>query len=261
MNAEHDGESFYLFDFDDNIMYLKTKLLLLNTVTGERKEVSTEDYANIHSLLGKPGKWENFKEFEGTFRYFRDAEEGRRQYFVTDIEEAIKNDADEWKAPSWDLFVYACEKRRPVSLVTARGHSPETIMAGLRVLVEKGLIPREPNYHTIYPVNNEQVRRKLGDCDLGWTVPRLKRVAIKRSVEKAVEEYGSDHEHRFGMSDDDPANVNLIIRAMCDCKKSNLDMRFFVINTHQGEHVKLEVFPIDYRVTVTSQRDPDDPLT
>ena len=50
-------------------------------------------------------------------------------------------------------------------------------------------------------------------------------------------------------SDDDPKNVDLIINAMCDCKRKYLDKRFFVIDTHKGEKVKLEVLPPDYPVT------------
>ena len=77
----------------------------------------------------------------------------------------------------------------------------------------------------------------------------LKRVAINNLVESALKIYGSVPEHRFGMSDDDPNNVDLIIKAMCECKNKYPDKRFFVINTHKGEHVKLEVFPINFPVT------------
>lgn len=38
----------------------------------------------------------------------------------------------------------------------------------------------------------------------------------------------------LGMSDDDPGNIDLIVKAMCDCKKKYLDKRFFAIDTHKG---------------------------
>lgn len=57
------------------------------------------------------------------------------------------------------------------------------------------------------------------------------------------------------MSDDDPENVDLIIKAMCDCKKKYLDKRFYVIKMHKGEQVKLEVFPVDYPVTRKADTD------
>ena len=67
--------------------------------------------------------------------------------------------------------------------------------------------------------------------------------------------YGAEPDHRFGMSDDDPKNLDLIIKAMCDCKIKHITKRFFVINTHQGEWVKLEVFPVDYPVTGRASED------
>jgi hypothetical protein len=71
---------------------------------------------------------------------------GQRQYFVDDVQKALESAPENWQAPSWPLLVYACQKQRPVAIVTARGHSPETLKAGVRVLVEKGKIPQEPNY-------------------------------------------------------------------------------------------------------------------
>jgi len=248
--ASSDGISFYFFDFDDNIMFLSTSIFVRNTVTGEKKPLSTGDYANVHPQLGNPGDWEDWAEFDGTFSHFRDVRSrpSRKQHFVQDVEAAIAGEV--WKAPSWDLFVHACEKQRPVSIVTARGHSPATIKAGVRLLVEKGLLPREPKYHTVFPVSNEDVRREqLDDPDLSVTIPVLKKRAIIRSVETALDKFGHEPPHRFGMSDDDPKNVNLIISAMCECKKRFLDKRFFVINTHFGQHVKLEVYPVDFPVT------------
>jgi hypothetical protein len=245
--------SFYFFDFDDNVMFLSTPIFILNTLTREIHKLSTGEFADVYSELGIPGKWANYSMFDGSYRHFRDlageeAKPGRKQYFVEDIESAIGAD-EKWKGPSWKLFTYACAKQRPVSIVTARGHSRETIRAGIRVLRNRGLIEREPNYHTIYPVGNDDVRRELGDTKLDMTTPALKRLAILRPVDCAMERYGREPMHRFGMSDDDPKNVSLIIRAMCDCKKKYLDKRFLVIDTHLGEEVKLEVFPVNYAVT------------
>lgn len=255
MATSSDSVSFYFFDFDDNIMFLTTRILILNTVTGEPRPVSTGEFANIESLLGKPGPWQDYAMFNGSFRNFRDIPEdelepGQKQHFVSDVEAAVCADGDSWKAPAWDLFVHACDKQRPVSIVTARGHSPATLKAGVRVLVDQGLIPREPNYLSVFPVTNDDVRREqLDDPDLVVTTPALKKRAIMQTVERALEQYGHEPKHRFGMSDDDPKNVHLIISAMVECKKKYLDKRFFVINTHMGEKVKLEVFPVDFPVT------------
>ncbi len=182
------------------------------------------------------------------------------QQFITDITRAIAGPKADWQGPAWPLFVHACEKQRPIAIVTARGHSPETLQAGIRLLAKKKLIPREPNYLVVSPVGNEQVAEELlaslsdeKERERIRVLPDrtsvLKRIAIRNAVETALLKYGAEPEHRFGMSDDDPQNVDLIIKAMCDCKLKHPTKRFFVINTHHREWVKLEVFPVDYPVT------------
>ena len=247
--------SFYFFDFDDNIMYLTTTIYLKNMVTKEIVEVSTGEFANIHPSLGKSGKWADFDMFDGSYSNFSDIPTDQllpdqKQHLVEDIEKAIKNDPSVWQAPSWNLFAYACEKQRPVSIVTARSHSPETIKAGIKALVDHKLIAMEPEYLSVFPVGNDAVRiNELGDDQLEMTTPALKKRAIIKTVDMAMDKYGLEPAHRFGMSDDDPQNVDLIIAAMCECKKKYMDKRFFVINTHIDEMVKLEVFPINVPVT------------
>jgi hypothetical protein len=229
-------------------------------------EISTGEFANIQSRLGQPGKWGEYAVFDGSFSHFRDVPAGQLQFgqeqrFVQDVGRAIESGDGKWKGPSWKLFAYACEKQRPVSIVTARGHDPETVKAGIRVLADKSLIVKEPNYLTVLPVGNDEVRRaELGDGDLIMTTPALKKAAIIKSVEKALVKYGSEAEHRFGMSDDDPNNVRLIISAMRDCKKQNPGKRFFVIDTNYDENVKLEVFPVDMPVTGPASLAADEPL-
>jgi hypothetical protein len=244
------GISYYFLDFDDNIMFLSTPIIVLNTVTKKEKELSTGEFANVESLLGRPGPWEDYRIFSDTFRNFRDVATsqlpaGTEQRFVADVRAAIASPGDTWKGPSWKFFVYACQQQRPLSIVTARGHSADTMKAGIDVLVKAGLVTRVPNYHTVLAVTNDDTRRALGDVDGSMTVPALKRRAIIETVDLAVKNHPKEPNLRFGMSDDDPKNVSLIVRAMCECKKKYPDKRFFVINTHMHEEVKLEVFPVD----------------
>lgn len=257
MTAEKDRLSFYFFDVDDNIIFLSTPIYILNVETGREKAVSTGEFARIHPFLEQPGPWEDFKVSQNTFREFRDIPvnklaPGEEQYFVRDITNLVADTTGSWQAPSWNLFVHACNEQRPLSFVTARGHHPDTIMAGVEVMCKEGLIEKTPNYLTIFPVGNDEVRiNELEDPDLIKTTPRLKKIAIIKSIEKAIESYGEDYDVEFGMSDDDPANVNLIISAMRDCKLRYPERRFFVINTHYNpddgidQRVKLEVFGYD----------------
>jgi hypothetical protein len=253
MAAPTKSQSFYFFDFDDNVMFLKTRIFVRNTLTRKEVAFSTGEFALVYPQFGRPGQWEDFAIFEGSYRDFRDSPSdqlpaGRKQPFVRDVEEASAAPDTDWQAPSWKLFAYACAQQRPLSIVTARGHTEQTIREGVRALVARGLLPYEPNYHTVFPVGNDAIRRQLGDAQLDFTTPALKRLAIVRSVELALEHYGPEPTHHFGMSDDDPQNVYLIIRAMSECKQRFGNKRFFVINTHFGEMVKLEVFPVNQPV-------------
>ena len=257
MNDERERLSFYFFDVDDNIVFLSTPIYILNVETCEEKEVSTGEFARIHPLLGQPGAWEDYSVYKKTYRRFRDLpagelEPGQDQNFVRDIRELVQDRSGSWQAPSWKLFVHACNEQRPLSIVTARGHDPDTIKAGVELMREEGYIEKTPNYLTIYPVGNDEVRKnELNDPDLMKTTPRLKKTAIIRSIEQAIAQYGEQFDIEFGMSDDDPANVHLIISAMRDCKLKYPDRRFFVINTHYIEEdgidqrVKLEVYGYD----------------
>ena len=70
----------------------------------------------------------------------------------------------------------------------------------------------------------------------------MKQLAIRSSVEKAFEVYGYNPYHRFGMSDDDPKNVQLIIEEMSRLKKDYPKNSFFVFDTHKGQFLRREVF-------------------
>lgn len=243
-------QSFYFFDFDDNIMFLDTLILIQNTMTQEVKPVSTAEFATIWPKLGVPGEWQEYALFADSYRYFRDIPADKlgpddRQHFVKDIMKAVgTRQPNEWQAPSWAFFAHACALQRPVSIITARGHSPETMREGIRVLKDEGWIENEPNYLTVYPVSHDPVRAELGDTNMAYTVPTLKKLAIIKSVEVGLQTYGDDLPHQFGMSDDDPRNLQLIIEAMRDCKLQHDDKRFFVFNTAIHNTVKLEVLPI-----------------
>ncbi len=258
--------SYYLFDFDDNVMCLGTSIFLRNSVTGRERAVSTREFAEIQPLLGRPGPWADFAVSEESFRDFCDLPPGRRrgkkQPFVADVERAVACGGTRWQGPSWDVFAYACKHQRPVSIITARSHSPGTLKAGMRVLVDKKLIAREPIYHTVYPVGNPEVRcelqhemakvtrrggKRVTAAEINkMTTPQLKHLAILCTVEQALRRDGTGRQvaHHFGMSDDDPENVHRIIGAMAECKKRHPDSRFFVINTHWQEEVKLEILEI-----------------
>lgn len=251
MRASDGSLSFYFFDVDDNLLFLPTRLYLWNAETRQEAAVSSQEFANVQNDLGRTGKWQPWSvRPDETFRDFRDAAgvDAIGQPFVRDLRAAIAGTAP-WQGPSWPLLVHAAKAQRPIAVISARGHAPATIEAGLRDLVGKGLLADMPPILGIYTVTNPDVRQALGVTDPNMTVPSVKKLAINDAVEKALQRYGAEPPHRFGMSDDDPNNVVLAISAMRTCKQKYPDKRFFVVNTNEYEFVKLEIFPVSDPVT------------
>jgi len=253
MPASDGSISFYFFDIDDNLLFLPTRLYLWNAEKQEELAISSREFANVQNDLGRNGKWQPWAARAETFRDFRDRPEvaAADQVFVSDLKRAIA-EGTAWQGPSWPLLVHAAKNQRPIAVVTARGHNPETIEAGLRELVNRQILAGMPPVLGIYAVTNERVRADLGATDPNMTVPSIKKMAIRDAVERALKTYGAAPPHRFGMSDDDPNNVVLAISAMRSCKEKYPDKRFFVVNTNEYEFVKLEIFPMAHPVTAHS---------
>lgn len=253
--TENDGSiSFYFFDLDDNLFFLPTKLYLWHAETEVEREISSGEYAAIHNLIGKGGDWQEWATREEfTYRDFRDTPGlvVAEQQFSKDLFSAVSGTG--WQGPSWPLLEHAARQQRPVAFISARGHAPETIEAGFNALADKGLLAAPLSILCIYTVSNPEVQKELNIDDPNMTIASMKKIAIKAAVEKALEKYGKEPPHRFGISDDDPNNVMLAINAMRDCKVKYPDKRFFVVNTNKEHYVKLEVFPMLHPVTADKE--------
>ena len=251
-NAHLGGRSFYFFDFDDNVAFLSTPLILFHRETGLELGLSSGEYAMEHANIGVRGRYRDyeirFDDVTGTFRHFRDQDSAKlqqlgrkQQVFIEDIAEALGQPDFQWKGPSWSCFYHATFNQRPVSVITARGHSPKTIQQGIDLFVKAGHLPERPNYLSIYPVSHPEVRRELSGHETNLSTAQLKQAAIRASVLRAIQLYGDNPHHRFGMSDDDPKNIELIRAEMELLKAEFPSMSFFMIETQNGEFVKHEV--------------------
>lgn len=250
-NFDQGGRSFYFFDFDDNVLFLTTQIFLFHKDTKQELAVTTGEFARWSHSVGRVGPYKDyvldFDDHKGSFRRFRDQDHQAlikmqgKQPFLEDLAHALGLPDFHWKGPSWHTFYHAAYNSRPLSVITARGHKPSTIREGIWLLVKEGHLPIEPNYLSIYPVSNRETRLQFGDLDGKMSTPELKQRAIMASVEKAMETFGANPHHRFGMSDDDPRNVELIIQAMRKMKEKYPENSFFVIDTHLERYLKQEV--------------------
>lgn len=250
-NFHKGGRSFYFFDFDDNIMFLATPIYLFEAETGRELALSTGQFARVSHLIGKAGPYARYHldldEQTGSFRRFRDTrrfvEPGAIEYFVQDIAAALEHVDLAWKGPSWAFFEHAVHNGRPLAIITARGHAPQTIAAGIELLRDRRHLPCNPNYLGIYPVTHALSRRALGDPGEQMSVPELKKAAIVDAVEMAMARFGANPHHRFGISDDSPANVELAVAALTELKRRYADNAFFVFDASREPMLRLEIEP------------------
>lgn len=112
---------YYAFDWDDNIMTMPTQIMVLDE-NGDEVGMSTEDFAEYRGVIGKePFQYKGYNivglDYTTAFRNFR-----------TDGDEQFKVDVlTGEKGPVWNDFVEAINNGSIFSIITARGHSPQTI--------------------------------------------------------------------------------------------------------------------------------------
>ena len=265
-NLHLGGRSFYFFDFDDNVAFLSTALILFHKETGEELAINSGQYARENQNIGVRGVFQDYErrwdDTTGTYRNFRDHDNGmleklgmKTQIFLQDLAAALGQPDFHWKGPSWSCFYHATFNQRPVSVITARGHHPSTVKDGIGLWVDSGYLPQAPNYLSVFPVSHPQVRLDLGDHDLKLSVAELKQKAIRASLEMAIRTYGYNPHHRFGMSDDDPRNIQLIVEEMRRLKTDYPELSFFMIETHGGDFTKHEITHTGLRSQVVHAND------
>lgn len=251
-NFHRGGRSFYFFDFDDNVAFLTTPMFLFHRETRQEIMISSREFGEQSAYIGRSGKFADYildpDPAFGSFRCFRDKDLswlekllGRRQLFVQDLAASLGLPDVHWKGPSWSCFYHAVFNSRPLALITARGHHPKTIADGIRLWVNEGHLPQDPNYLAIYPVSHPGTKKHL-QMEGNDSIPHLKQRAIRAAVLKAIAVYGNSPHHRFGMSDDDPRNIEWITQEMQQLKREYPQMSFFIIQTHGDQVLKSEVF-------------------
>jgi hypothetical protein len=149
---------YYAFDWDDNLMFMPTKIILLSK-NDEEVPMSTEDFAEYRHQIGV----EEFN-YKGTtiigfapdsFRYF--GEEGDKGFIIDVMTAPV--------GPAWNDFIECINGGSIFAIITARGHNPNTLKEGIYNLITKNhnginketLIQNLQKYHTIVSDVNEDI--------------------------------------------------------------------------------------------------------
>lgn len=121
---------YYAFDWDDNLMYMPTKIYLKDD-KGNSVGMSTEDFAEYRTEIGKePFDYEGHTIVgfdDDAFRDFRVT--GDKKFLVDSLKAPI--------GPAWDDFVEAVNNGSIFAIITARGHTPSILKQAVYNLIQK----------------------------------------------------------------------------------------------------------------------------
>lgn len=111
---------YYAFDWDDNIVHMPTKILVQNE-EGDTIEMTTHDFEIYKSQIGKePFDYKGETIVGPDKNFLVNFSEKNDSNFIPDSEEATPG-------PAFDDFKEAVNQGSIFSIITARGHNPETI--------------------------------------------------------------------------------------------------------------------------------------
>jgi hypothetical protein len=185
---------YYAFDWDDNLLYMPTKIILIDE---DRNKVgmSTKDYSKYESKIGvEPFEYNDsiIKDYaDNAFKYF---EEGTDSQFVIDSLMAEPG-------PAWSDFVDAVNNGCIFSIITARGHNPDTLKESCynMIISNKNGLRRDELLSNLEKFRDfEDTNKKnmiLDYLDLcrfypvtyktksGIEIPRLKSIAMKKFIQ------------------------------------------------------------------------------
>ncbi len=123
---------YYSFDWDDNLMYMPTKIYLQDK-DGKSVGMSTEDFAEYRTEIGKePFEYEGHTILgfdEDPFRDFRVL--GDKKFLVDSMKAPT--------GPAWSDFVEAINNGSIFSIITARGHTPSVLKQATYNLIKKNM--------------------------------------------------------------------------------------------------------------------------
>jgi hypothetical protein len=120
---------YYAFDWDDNIVFMPTEIILLDN-NDEEVGMSTHDFAKYRGDIGK----KDFK-YRGT-TIVNYANLPFRQFKVEGDEQFLKDIMIAKTGPAFSDFKEAINNGSIFSIITARGHNPETLKKAVKIYID-----------------------------------------------------------------------------------------------------------------------------
>lgn len=254
---------YYAFDIDDNLLKLPTKIKMEHLINGDwvQEDVSTSKFAEVRNDT------ENWRPLiiNGVFSAyleFRDTGPRGKNAFLDDLKFALDN---KLFGPVWKTFINCLRNASIFSLITARGHEPETIRKGVEYIIDTQLTSEDKNemksnliaFQSMF--NNDfdilrnysfknLLKTYLDKCEfIGVSSssfckkfpgdaanPEKAKIAALNEFIKRINSYGKrvNADVNLGFSDDDLKNVEAVEKYFNEIKPLYNDIiKFSIINT------------------------------
>lgn len=244
----------YSFDWDDNILFMPTKIHLEKKVDTEWIPVlvGTEEFREIRDKIGKDYRYGK-NDLYYAFKDFREYDA-----FIRDTKEALRKKSF---GPSFGKFKEALLYGNDFSIITARGNPPKAIKDGIKLIIDTLFTNEEKkmmesnlygtsieqylNLQDYYPVTSDEFIEEF-DTDVSVKSPEVgKMIALKTFVDRvvsAVKEMKDNPKYTgmsIGFSDDDLGNIESAEKYIEEeLKKLYPEVKFLVYDTSDPSNPK-----------------------
>lgn len=263
---------YHIYDFDNNILNLDTKIILEKLENNIWKEVyiPTDEYSVIRNDKNYRIPYKinsDILDYDKAFKFFRDEEND--EYFLNDVKKALDNKK---YAVSFNAFKETLTNGKLFGIVTARGNHPSNIRKGIEYIIENELTNIEKNvmlknlkkYCKLFNYKNSNLLDNyLSLCEylpissntfINSITPDIlpdgieydknniklsKMIAVNKFTKKciAITKNMKNFHCKITFSDDDKLNINSIHNLFLNkLKKEYPDIEFNIFDTSPDEN-------------------------
>jgi len=240
----------YVFDWDDNIIHMPTTIKMERKVEGKWvvEDISTHKYAKIREN-------KDYRYPKGVADPFLNFSNNPK--FIIDLKSALDNDGF---GPSFAKFKECMMYGNDFAIITARGHSRDTILAGIIMIIGQTFYSSELNLmlenvgniteylarQVISPVTSDEMDfqelKDTGAEDEDEENIQLRKViALDKYIDiklKSTDFIEFDGKFSIGFSDDDKQNVKSIEDFINKALKPKYpELHFVVYDTSNPDNV------------------------
>jgi hypothetical protein len=255
-----------IFDWDDNILYMSTKVYLDKLVDDKWIPVETTS-SGFHDYIANNKTRMRNNNYKETFEEQMDYGPRGDKSFLLDTIKAVK---DKNFGPSWNDFIYSLVDGRIFLIITARGHEPATIRRSVEWIIENYLSESQKEemkenlmrFHKLFGDNPENIiDHYLNNCYYvgimsdyfkeTFGVPEMKisqfvgygkSLVIKRFLNR-IKEYSKKLglPAKVGFSDDRKKTLNDVIEFLNGEKSLDEPIEYYIFDTSGKEKKRIKI--------------------